>query len=269
MLLPDQYVQKTIPIVFFKFFTHGTGIEKTWSSFQFVVISNMKFYIFFHKLPTMETELLLYCSFNAYRMKLDRWMNPSQEPLYKSERAETSPLSSIVSLTLFHVSSILWVVRFSKKMGIIFNYAITILTKARTWTVRKKNPGTRNTFRIKIPTSDYLKFYLSLFITFQKDCFIQTLNWLKVLYCRHRLVAYWVPFPLPYNLWLLSEDFPEHFPSLGIVTERMRYLRYTSPKRVTDFKLEWFLSLAHSRGKFKSLSCKLFIPFSPHCCHTS
>ena len=217
----------------------------------------------------METELLLYCSFNAYRMKLDRWMNPSQEPLYKSERAETSPLSSIVSLTLFHVSSILWVVRFSKKMGIIFNCAITILTKARTWTVRKKNPGTRNTFRIKIPTSDYLKFYLSLFITFQKDCFIQTLNWLKVLYCRHRLVAYWVPFPLPYNLWLLSEDFPEHFPSLGIVTERMRSLRYTSPKRVTDFKLEWFLSLAHSRGKFKSLSCKLFIPFSPHCCHTS
>ena len=102
-----------------------------------------------------------------------------------------------------------------------------------------------------------------------KDCFIQTLNWLKVLYCRHRLVAYWVPFPLPYNLWLLSEDFPEHFPSLGIVTERMRYLRYTSPKRVTDFKLEWFLSLAHFRGKFKSLSCKLFIPFSPHCCHTS
>ena len=105
MLLPDKYVQKTIPIVFFKFFTHGTGIEKTWSSFQFVVISNMKFYnIFFHKLPTMETELLLYCSFNAYRMKLDRWMDPSQEPLYKSERAETSPLSSIVSIPLFPVS---------------------------------------------------------------------------------------------------------------------------------------------------------------------
>ena len=52
----------------------------------------------------METELLLYCSFNAYRMKLDRWMDPSQEPLYKSERAETSPLSSIVSIPLFHVS---------------------------------------------------------------------------------------------------------------------------------------------------------------------
>ena len=68
------------------------------------MVSHMKFYIFFHKLPTMETELLLYCSFNAYRMKLDRWMDPSQEPLYKSERAETSPLSSIVSIPLFHVS---------------------------------------------------------------------------------------------------------------------------------------------------------------------
>ena len=149
----------------------------------------MKFYNFcFHKLPTMETELLLHCSLNAYTMKLDRWWT-SQEPLYKMERVESSPLSSIDSCSLFHVSSILWVVRFSKKMGIIFNCAITILTKARKWTVRKKNPGTRNAFRIKIPTFDYLKCYLSLFITFQKDCFIQTLNWLKVLYCRHRIVA--------------------------------------------------------------------------------
>ena len=32
----------------------------------------------------------------------------------------------------------------------------------------------------------------------------------------------------------LSEDFP----SLGIVTERMRYPRDTSPKCVTDFYLE-------------------------------
>ena len=131
--------KRPFPIVFFKFLTHGTGIEKTWSSFQFVVISNMKFYnIFFHKLPTMETELLLYCSLNAYTMKLEsRWT--TQEPLYKMKWAESSPLSSIDSCFLFHVSSILWVVRFSKKRGIIFNCAITILTKVRTWTVRERS----------------------------------------------------------------------------------------------------------------------------------
>ena len=156
---PTNMSKRPFPIVFFKFFTHGTGIEKTWSSFQFVVISNMKFYNFcFHKLPTMETELLLHCSLNAYTVKLDR-RRTSQEPLYKMERVESSPLSSIDSCSLFHVSSILWVVRFSKKMGIIFNCAITILTKARKWTVRKKNPGTRNAFRIKIPTFDKRMFY--------------------------------------------------------------------------------------------------------------
>ena len=163
---PTKMSKRPFPIVFFKFFTHGTGIEKTWSSFQFVVISNKKFYNFcFHKLPTMETELLLHCSLNAYTMKLDRWWT-SQEPLYKMERAESSPLSSIDSCSLFHVSSILWVVRFSKKMGIIFNCAITILTKARKWTIRKKNQAQEMHSGLRYPP-------------LIKECFIQILwtNW--------------------------------------------------------------------------------------------
>ena len=150
----------------------------------------------------METELLLSCSFNPglenETGQLDSLRGTAKQDgtggTFTITYYPGSPCSMWVAF---------WVVRFSaKRMGILFNCAITILTKARTRTIRKSNY--EKYILEKVTHHSWFEILSITLSRIQKRMFYSntlnlliggiwlfrsTLDWLKVLYCHHRIVA--------------------------------------------------------------------------------